>query len=312
MKAKSNKCNLRKRYSLIFIVSILTALILISAVSCGASTVSTTLETTNGDSQEEHIQNDMLQTNYFLQSSLKSGYSFRNPEDKNLSEDDDLATEPKDQTPPEEETSSAEPDAQTLPEEDTSYAEPDVQTPPKKSILYVEPDVQTPPEKSILHAEPDVQTPPEESILHAEPDVQTPPEEDTSHAEPNSQSEIQLPVGEPIVPPNVKPQKITVHATAYCPKACCNGEKYAYKTASGAEMTLWHTLAGSRGELCYLPLGTVIYIPYFADQPNGGWFVVEDTFRDEKDRYCIDILMETHESCNEFGRRNLEAYVYFV
>ena len=252
MKAKSNKCNLRKRYSLIFIVSILTALILISAVSCGASTVSTTLETTNGDSQEEHIQNDMLQTNSFLQSSLKSGYSFRNPEDKNLSEDDNLATEP---------------DVQILLEKDTSSAEPD---------------------------------------------VQTPPEEDTSHAEPNSQSEIQLPVGEPIVPPNVKPQKMTVHATAYCPKACCNGEKYAYKTASGAEMTLWHTLAGSRGESCYLPLGTVIYIPYFADQPNGGWFVVEDTFRDEKDRYCIDILMESHEDAIEFGRRNLEAYVYFV
>ncbi len=297
MKAKSNKCNLRKRYSLIFIVSILTALILISAVSCGASTVSTTLETTNGDSQEEHIQNDMLQTNSFLQSSLKSGYSFRNPEDKNLSEDDNLATEP---------------DVQILLEKDTSSAEPDVQTPPEEDTSHAEPNVQILLEKDTSSAEPDVQILLEKDTSSAEPDVQTPPEEDTSHAEPNSQSEIQLPVGEPIVPPNVKPQKMTVHATAYCPKACCNGEKYAYKTASGAEMTLWHTLAGSRGESCYLPLGTVIYIPYFADQPNGGWFVVEDTFRDEKDRYCIDILMESHEDAIEFGRRNLEAYVYFV
>lgn len=125
-------------------------------------------------------------------------------------------------------------------------------------------------------------------------------EEVTVDTEPNY--DIEIPEGEPLV--------ITMTVTAYCPGACCNGAKYAGVTASGAEMQLWHTVASG---FAY-PFGTRIYIPYFADQPNGGWFVVEDRFKKEycNNPYILDVLMENDEVCNEFGRRELEVYVYFM
>lgn len=58
-------------------------------------------------------------------------------------------------------------------------------------------------------------------------------------------------------------------------------------------------------------MGTIIYIPYFANKPNGGWFVVQDrggAITNNK----IDVYMSTYNECVSFGRRNLECYIYLV
>ena len=76
-------------------------------------------------------------------------------------------------------------------------------------------------------------------------------------------------------------------------------------TASGAKATAWYTVAAGKG----YPMGTVIYIPYFKNQPNGGWFVVQDrggAISNNK----LDIYMNTYNECIKFGRRNLECYIY--
>ena len=56
-------------------------------------------------------------------------------------------------------------------------------------------------------------------------------------------------------------------------------------------------------------MGTIIYIPYFADYPNGGWFIAQDTGGAIKGNK-IDVFMNNIRECNNFGRRNLECYVY--
>ena len=69
----------------------------------------------------------------------------------------------------------------------------------------------------------------------------------------------------------------------------------------------WYTVAAGKG----YPIGTIIYIPYFKNQPNGGWFVVQDrggAISNNK----IDIYMNTYNECISFGRRNLECYIYVV
>ena len=56
-------------------------------------------------------------------------------------------------------------------------------------------------------------------------------------------------------------------------------------------------------------MGTVIYIPYFKDKPNGGWFVVQDrggAISSSK----LDIFMGSHGQALQFGRHNLTCYVY--
>ena len=54
-----------------------------------------------------------------------------------------------------------------------------------------------------------------------------------------------------------------------------------------------------------------MYIPYFKDKPNGGWFVVQDrgsAISNSK----VDIYMDSYSDCKKFGRRNLECYIYEV
>lgn len=77
-------------------------------------------------------------------------------------------------------------------------------------------------------------------------------------------------------------------------------------TATGARASSWYTLAAGPS----VPFGTVIYIPYFASQPNGGWFVVEDR-GGAITNSRLDIYMDTEAECRTFGRRNLECYVYY-
>ena len=96
----------------------------------------------------------------------------------------------------------------------------------------------------------------------------------------------------------------TFNTSAYCAcKSCCG--KTTGITSSGAKASAWYTIAAGKA----YPVGTVIYIPYFKNKPNGGWFVVQDrggAISNNK----IDIFMGTHSQALQFGRRSLECYVY--
>ena len=97
------------------------------------------------------------------------------------------------------------------------------------------------------------------------------------------------------------PSVVTLNTTAYC-AASCGGNT---KTSSGATASSWHTVAAGSA----YPAGTVMYIPYFANKPNGGWFVVQDT-GGAINNSRLDIWMDSLGECLLFGRRNLECYVY--
>ncbi len=107
----------------------------------------------------------------------------------------------------------------------------------------------------------------------------------------------------------ITPIKKTLNASAYTASTCGkspSSPSYGI-TASGAKATAWYTVAAGSG----YEIGTIIYIPYFKDKPNGGWFVVQDrgsAISDSK----IDIYMSTYNECVQFGRRNLECYIYEV
>lgn len=102
----------------------------------------------------------------------------------------------------------------------------------------------------------------------------------------------------------ISPMVSTFNTSAYCSCVSCCGKSTGI-TSSGAKASEWYTIAAGS---CY-PIGTVIYIPYFKDKPNGGWFVVQDRGGAiSSDR--IDIYMGSHSQALQFGRRNLTCYVY--
>ena len=98
------------------------------------------------------------------------------------------------------------------------------------------------------------------------------------------------------------PEVVTMNASAYSADEC--GGNTA--TASGARARVYYTIATDPR---YYPMGTIIYIPYFANYPNGGWFIAQDTGGAIKGNK-IDVFMSNLSECNRFGRRNLECYVY--
>lgn len=103
------------------------------------------------------------------------------------------------------------------------------------------------------------------------------------------------------------PSVVTLNASAYTASTCgkAAGSKGYGITASGARASAWYTVAAGKG----YPLGTIIYIPYFDNKPNGGWFVVQDrggAISNNK----LDVYMNTYNDCINFGRRNLQCYVY--
>lgn len=105
----------------------------------------------------------------------------------------------------------------------------------------------------------------------------------------------------------ITPTVRTLNASAYTASTCgkAPGSSGYGITASGARATAWYTVAAGSG----YKLGTVIYIPYFANKPNGGWFVVQDrggAISNNK----LDVYMDTYNECISFGRRNLECYIY--
>ncbi len=102
----------------------------------------------------------------------------------------------------------------------------------------------------------------------------------------------------------VEPKVVTLNTSAYCACVRCCGKSNGI-TSSGAHATEWYTVAAGSG----YPIGTVIYIPALADKPNGGWFVVQDrggAISNNK----IDIYMGSHQAAINYGRRNLECYIY--
>jgi len=105
----------------------------------------------------------------------------------------------------------------------------------------------------------------------------------------------------------ITPVIATLNASAYTASTCgkAPGSAGYGRTASGAMASAWYTLAAGSG----YPMGTVMYIPYFSNQPNGGWFVVQDrggAISNNK----LDVYMDTYNECIQFGRRNLECYIY--
>lgn len=101
----------------------------------------------------------------------------------------------------------------------------------------------------------------------------------------------------------------TLNTSAYTASTC--DKKITDKgygiTASGAKVKSWYTVAAGKG----YPMGTVIYIPALKDKPNGGWFVVQDrggAISNSK----LDIYMSTYNECIQFGRKNLECYIYII
>lgn len=104
------------------------------------------------------------------------------------------------------------------------------------------------------------------------------------------------------------PKVVTLNASAYTASTCGKSPSDSSygRTASGAMASSWYTVAAGRG----YPIGTIIYIPYFANKANGGWFVVQDRGGAISNNR-IDIYMDTLSECQIFGRRNLECYVYY-
>lgn len=97
------------------------------------------------------------------------------------------------------------------------------------------------------------------------------------------------------------PSIVTLNTSAYC-AASCGGNT---RTASGAIASSWYTVAAGKG----YPAGTIIYIPYFANKPNGGWFVVQDTGGAITNKH-LDVWMSSMSECISFGRKNLECHIY--
>ena len=103
------------------------------------------------------------------------------------------------------------------------------------------------------------------------------------------------------------PTVVNLNTSAYTASTCDKdpGTPGYGVTASGAYASAWCTVAAGKG----YPLGTIIYIPYFANKPNGGWFVVQDrggAIANNK----LDVYMATYNECIAFGRKTLECYVY--
>jgi 3D (Asp-Asp-Asp) domain-containing protein len=88
-------------------------------------------------------------------------------------------------------------------------------------------------------------------------------------------------------------------------------------TKSGEKVKKWHTIAADPN---VLPIGTRVFIPEFADQPNNGIFVVEDTGRRDGTKAAdgnykhiqgkrIDIYHPDLAWAKKFGRRDLNIIV---
>lgn len=99
----------------------------------------------------------------------------------------------------------------------------------------------------------------------------------------------------------------TMNTSAYTASTCGKkkGSRGYGRTASGAIASSWYTVAAGKK----YPMGTIIYIPAFKNKPNGGWFVVQDRGGAISNNR-LDVYMSTYNQCIQFGRRNLQCYIY--
>ncbi len=107
----------------------------------------------------------------------------------------------------------------------------------------------------------------------------------------------------------ITPKVTTLNTSAYTASTCGKSPSSSGYgiTASGVRASAWYTVAAGKA----YKFGTIIYIPYFADKPNKGWFVVQDRGGAIKNNK-LDVYMNTYNECVSFGRRNLECYIYEV
>lgn len=103
---------------------------------------------------------------------------------------------------------------------------------------------------------------------------------------------------------NITPTVRSMNTSGYCACVSCCGKSNGI-TSCGAKASEWYTIAAGGG----YAIGTVIYIPYFSNMPNGGWFVVQDR-GGAISNSSIDVFFGSHSSALSFGRRNLECYIY--
>ena len=92
-------------------------------------------------------------------------------------------------------------------------------------------------------------------------------------------------------------------ATAYTALPCCNGS-YAGMTASGRKPAYGVVAVDPR----VIPLGTKLYIETLDGSWAYGFAVAGDTGGAIKG-HKIDLFMETHAECNNFGRRQVRVYI---
>ena len=76
-------------------------------------------------------------------------------------------------------------------------------------------------------------------------------------------------------------------------------------TYSGNRVKEWHTVAAGPD----IPIGTRIFIPEFADKPNGGIFIVEDRGGAISNAH-LDVYMENLQAARRWGRQHLEVLIW--
>lgn len=102
----------------------------------------------------------------------------------------------------------------------------------------------------------------------------------------------------------ISPKVEIFNTSAYCACEKCCG-KTDKITKSGKIASQWHTIAaGEKYEI-----GTIIYIPSLSNQPNKGWFVVEDR-GGAISNDNLDIYFESHQDALEYGRKDMKVYIY--
>ena len=161
----------------------------------------------------------------------------------------------------------------------------------------------------------------EELIPTQEEEVNEEPVEGTSrgdYVEPVAPVEAEVAYVEPETPvevPYVEPAPAPVATNSFIasvtmytldPAECGKypGDPGYGITASGNHVQDWYTVAAGPG----IPFGTRVYIPYFADYPNGGVFVVQDRGGAIGD-YNIDVYVNDKATALNFGRQSLEVQI---
>ena len=110
-------------------------------------------------------------------------------------------------------------------------------------------------------------------------------------------------------------QKVEAVVTAYTSGYESTGKRPNHPaygiTKSGERVRTWRTIAMDSS----VPFGTMVYIPFFKDETNNGWFVVEDRGsairlnRRPRGIHKVDVYMDDLGHARKFGRQTLDIYI---